>query len=374
MVKIAEFITKSAPKTLIIGIYSPYNPTENVESYFEEFKNLVHSNGVEYQHEIFMRLRTIDPATFITKGKLDEIIKLCETEEIEEIFISEPLSIQQERNLSKLLHARIIDRTQLILEIFEKGAVSAEGKLQIKLALFQHWKGRLAGRGISMSQQSGKTGTRGPGETAKEKEMQHIEHLMVKIRRDLEKLQQVRETQRKRRLSSNIPHICLIGYTNAGKSTVLNALTHSNVLAEDKLFATLDTTTRELFINSKKKGVISDTVGFIQQLPHHLIEAFKSTLSELQYAHLLIHVIDASDNNWQTHIKVVHEILQELDVDKPMLYVFNKIDKVENIELLQRTIGRYNPHVLVSSLSAEGIQPLIDFLDTWLPAPYQKSQ
>lgn len=129
-----------------------------------------------------------------------------------------------------------------------------------------------------------------------------------------------------------------------------------------------------MFINSKKKGVISDTVGFIQQLPHHLIEAFKSTLSELQYAHLLIHVIDASDNNWQTHIKVVHEILQELDVDKPMLYVFNKIDKVENIELLQRTIGRYNPHVLVSSLSAEGIQPLIDFLDSWLPAPYQKSQ
>ena len=226
------------------------------------------------------------------------------------------------------------------LEIFEKGSHSAEGKLQVQIAMFQHKKGRLAGRGIYLSQQGARIGTTGPGETQKEIDARHIETSILKLKRQLVRLKQARETQRKQRLASQIPLFCLIGYTNAGKSSILNALTKSNVLAEDKLFATLDTTTRELYIDGKKKGLISDTVGFIQQLPHHLIEAFKSTLSELHYADLLIQVIDISDPNWEAHIAVVHKILEDLEIDKDMLYVFNKADKVDMI-IADRTFSNF---------------------------------
>lgn len=159
-----------------------------------------------------------------------------------------------------------------------------------------------------------------------------------------------------------MPHICLIGYTNAGKSTILNNLTKSSVLAEDKLFATLDTTTRELYLGGTKKGLISDSVGFIQNLPHHLIEAFKSTLDELQYADTLLHVIDASDPNWELHTKIVHSILQELDVDKPIVYVFNKIDKLAEKEAFLCQLEKYQPYVLTNAQTKEGLQELKDFI------------
>ena len=196
---------------------------------------------------------------------------------------------------------------------------------------------------------------------------------MIKLRRDLEQLERTRETQRKRRLETKIPQISLVGYTNAGKSTILNLLTKSDVLAENRLFATLDTTTRALIIDGKKKGLISDTVGFIQQLPHHLIEAFKSTLTELKYAHLLLQVVDISDPNWPAHIQVVLEVLKELDIDKPMLYVFNKADRLGEGELVGYKISRYEPQVLVSALSKEGIAPLVEFLREWTPEEDQPS-
>lgn len=365
--------TYTHPKTLIIGILSPLNPTKDSNAYFEEFKSLVTSNGLEYDASYFTRLRSIDPAYYVTKGKLEEIIDLCKKEQIEEVVISERLSPQQERNLSEILRCRVFDRTQLILEIFEKGAQTAEGKMQVELAMLQHRKSRLAGRGIHMSQQAGRIGARGPGETAKEKEIQHIERRSVKLHKDLVQLAKTRETQRKQRLGGKVPHICLIGYTNAGKSTILNLLTKSEVLAENRLFATLDTTTRELYIDHAKKGVISDTVGFIQQLPHNLIEAFKSTLTELQHAHLLLHVIDSSDPNWELHIRVVMEVLKELDVDKPILYVFNKIDLLDKDPSLEPGIAKYQPQVFVSAISKEGIEPLIDFLRAWNPlVEYQR--
>lgn len=367
MTKNSESTAYRGPKTLIIGICSPTNYTKDIQSYYDEFVNLVKSNGIEFHEARFIKLRAIDPAYYITKGKLDELVAYCAKEGIEEVIVSEPLKVMQERNLSKILQCRVFDRTQLILEIFEKGADSAEGKIQIALAMLQHRKSRLVGAGITMSQQHGSIGQRGPGETQKENEIHHIDHLMEKLRRDLKKLAQIRETQRKQRLSANVPHVCLIGYTNAGKSSILNALTHSGVLAEDKLFATLDTTTRELFIDGKKKGVISDTVGFIQQLPHNLVEAFKSTLTELQYAHLLLNVVDAADANWEHHVKVVHEILEELGVDKPLLYVFNKIDKVKNYELFEQAIQKYQPHVCISTYTENGMTPLVDFLRTWKP-------
>ena len=365
--KIIETPTIRHPRTLLVGIHSPYNTTKNIESYFEEFINLVKSNNITYDHLLFIKLRSIDPGHYLTQGKLEELIDVCKQHNIEEVVISEPLSPQQERNLNEALHCRVFDRTQLILEIFEKGAHSAEGKTQVELAMLQHRKSRLAGRGIHLSQQAGRIGTRGPGETAKEKETQHIERRMLKLKRDLEQLARHRQVQRKQRLLSNLPLICLIGYTNAGKSTILNKLTKSDVLAEDKLFATLDTTTRELYIDGQKIGLISDTVGFIQQLPHHLIEAFKSTLTELYYAHLLLQVIDISDPNWQTHIQVVLEILKELEVDKPMLYVFNKLDKIELTDTLELALNKYQPQVLVSAETKNGLDPLINFLRTWHP-------
>lgn len=353
-------------RTLIIGIESPYNPLSSMESYFEEFRNLVKSSGRAYQHELYIKLRSIDHAYYLTAGKLKDVIKVCSENKIDEVVISEPLTTTQERSLSKLLNCdMVIDRTHLILDIFDRGAQSAEGKTQVALARFQFMKGRLAGRGAEMSQQSGFTGTRGPGETQKEKDTQHLERMMVKLKRDLKHLEQVRETQRKRRVNLNIPQFCLIGYTNAGKSTILNALTKSTVLAENKLFSTLDTTTRELFINNVKKGLISDTVGFIQQLPHLLVEAFKSTLTELNYASLLIQVIDLSDPNWPVHCEVVANVLKELHVDKPMIYVFNKKDKVKDLTTIESKLFKYEPHVIVSATEPDGLKPLIDFLDSW---------
>lgn len=353
------------PKTLIIGVQAPYNTIPNIDSYFNEFISLVESNNTVYDQAIFVKLREIDTAYFFTKGKLAEIRELCDKEEIEEIIISEPLSGQQGRNLKDFLHCRIFDRTMLILEIFEKNAHSAEGKLQVEIAMLKYKKARLAGRGVSFSQQGARIGTTGPGETQKEIDTRHIEMLILKIKKQLEKLQQARETQRKQRLASSIPLFCIIGYTNAGKSTILNGLTKSDVLVEDKLFATLDTTTRELYIDKQKKALISDTVGFIQLLPHHLIEAFKSTLSELQYADLLIQVIDVSDPNWESHINVVTGILKELDLNKKMLYVFNKADQVDKIEFVKPRMEQYEPFVITSAISKEGLEPLVEFLRHW---------
>ncbi len=353
------------PKILLVGIHAPYNHTSNIQAYYDEFIKLVESDNLRYDETLFFKLREIDASTFVTKGKLEEIAELCDKENIDEIIFSEPLSPQQERNLRDYLHRKVFDRNQLILEIFEKNAHSAEGKMQVQIAMLQHKKSRLAGKGVTLGQQKGKGAIGGAGETGKERERRHIEEEILKIKRHLLKLEQTKETQRKQRLGNKMPLVCLIGYTNAGKSTILNALTKSDVLAEDRLFATLDTTTRQLFINSKKKGLISDTVGFIQMLPTKLVEAFKSTLSELKYADLLLHVVDLSDKSWENHISVVQEIIADLDIEKPILYVFNKTDEVEITPELETALKNYTPHVLISAISEDGLDELITFLDSW---------
>lgn len=366
MAKQAYYQTQTVPRILIVGVDAPYNRTSSIESYFLEFENLVKSNNIVPDEKLFIKIRSVDSSYFFTKGKLQEVRDACVRYDIEQVILSEQLTPRQERNLSDFLECPVSDRTQLILEIFEKGAHSAEGKAQVAIALLHHLKTRLCGKGIHMNQQPGALGVRGgPGETAKEIESRHIENEILKIKRELKVIEQARSTQRKRRLDSNVPHLCLIGYTNAGKSTILNGLTKSNVLAADRLFATLDTTTRELYINHKKKGVLSDTVGFIQQLPHHLIEAFKSTLSELHYAHLLIQVVDISDENWQSHIQVVNEILADLDVNKEMVYVFNKMDKVANQEEIEHLVNKYQPHVIISANTVDGLNKLREFLAAW---------
>lgn len=359
--------TVTYPKTLLLGVQTPENYMVNAYSYFEEFRNLAYTNGIQDYEELHIKIREIDPGYFLTKGKRDEVKAFCDEHKIEQVVISEPLSSRQSGNLGELFRCNIFDRTELILEIFEKSAHTAEGKMQVAIARLQHKKSRLAGKGVHFAQQSGTIGVRGGfGETAKEKETRHIEDSILQLKRHLVKMHKARETQRKQRLSNKEPNICLIGYTNAGKSTILNILTNSNVLAEDKLFATLDTTTRSLFIDGKKKGTISDTVGFIQQLPHQLIEAFKSTLSELHHADLLLHVVDVADTGWQNHIKVVHDILQDLEVETSMLYVFNKADKTDTT-LLRGALEKYQPYVVVSSLSKKDIEPLIEYLRNWMP-------
>ena len=354
--------------TLLVAIYAPYNKTKNIKGYYQEFITLAETNGIKYNDVIYIKLRDINPSTFVSKGHLETIVQACEKYDIEHVIFSESLTPRQERNLSDTLNCAVFDRTQLILDIFEKHALSAEGKTQVEIAQLQHTRSRLAGKGVSLAQQKGSVGVKGgSGETLKEKETRYINERISKLKQQLEKIQQARETQRKRRVERRIPHICLVGYTNAGKSSILNQLTRSAVLVEDKPFATLDTTTRELYINGTKKGILSDTVGFIQQLPPRLIEAFKSTLSELYYADLLLHVIDSADPNWQEHIKTVHEILHELDVDKQTLHVFNKADLIGFAQDFKQEIERYQPYVIISALSKEGIQPLVDFLASWQP-------
>lgn len=352
---------------LLLGVYAPYNKTKNIDGYFQEFVNLASSNGLSTDLTTFVKIREIDPAYFVTKGKLEEIKKLCDEHHVDHVVVSEQLSSQQERNLTDYLGAKVFDRTQLILEIFEKAAHSAEGKVQVEIAMLTRKKSRVAGKGIHMSQQSGIFGLRaGSGETAKDRELRHIETLILKLRNQLEHIEKNRATQRKKRLQAGIPLMCLIGYTNAGKSTILNALTKSNVLAEDKLFATLDTTTRELYLDHNKIALISDTVGFIQNLPHQLITAFKSTLAELHFADLLIEVVDATDPNFDEHILVVQEILKELNItDKDMVYVFNKIDQVAEKESLLKKLEAYQPHVVACAVEPTGLDSLKEFIKTW---------
>jgi len=355
------------PKTLLLGVFAPGNKMGSAEYYFEEFLNLVKTADIPYDDTFFMKVRATDNNMYFTKGKLEELSQKCQELGVDILVVSELLHPLQERNLENVLNCRIIDREQLILTIFKQSAHTSEGKIQIEMADIEFMKTRMSGRGRELAQQSGIIGTRGPGETEKEELKRVFADKLRQAQKKLETLERARSVQRKQRLESNQPLLCIIGYTNAGKSTLLNAIAKGNVLSEDKLFATLDTTTRELFIDGKKKGLISDTVGFISQLPHHLISAFKSTLDELKYADLLLHVVDASCPAWENQIAVVHEMLQELGVNKPMLYVFNKIDKLthEQREAQIAKLILYTPHVLVSALTKDGLTPLIDYLRTY---------
>lgn len=362
MAKQKSVKTIVAPRTLLLGVYTPSNKMSDMNAYFDEFVNLAKTLGIETEHKLFIKLREIDKATFLSKGKLQDLINYCNEHKIEELFISEILKPLQERNLIDLLHCKVFDRAQLILDIFHQAAHTAEGKTQVEIASLEYLKSRLSGRGLELAQQEGFIGGRGPGETFKEVLKRYYATKISQARKKLETLQKTRETQRKQRLASKIPLVSLVGYTNAGKSSILNKLTKSDVLAEDKLFATLDPTTREMFLENNKKVLVSDTVGFISELPHNLIAAFKATLDELRYANLLLLVVDISNSTWKDQIMVVNDILKDLDITQPVLYIFNKIDKVGKIEQLKEEIDKYQPHVLISAMSKEGINPLISYL------------
>jgi len=355
------------PKTLLVGLYTPYNKLGDQEAYFAEFISLVKTLGIEYEDTFFTKLRTIDKANFLTKGKLEALKQICEKDKYERLIFSEILLPFQERNLEEILEVEIYDREKLILEIFKKSAHTAEGKLQVKIAEIEYLQSRIAGKGIEMSQQEGLIGTRGPGETAKEVIKRHYTEQIRRIHKKLKALEQSKRLQRKQRQSSKIPLICLVGYTNAGKSTILNQLTKSDVLVEDKLFATLDTTTRKYYFDGHK-FLISDTVGFISDLPHHLIAAFKTTLEELQDATLLLCVIDVSNKVWRNQIKIVLDTLQEINVKKPILYLFNKIDKLSSIELenAKEKAKEFQPHIFISAQHKTGLNQLLKYIKDFI--------
>ena len=354
-------------KTLLLGVQTPYNRIKDIQAHFDEFLSLIKTRELEYEQTLFIKIRKIDKANFLTKGKLKELLEFCQKNEIEKIVFSEALSPLQERNIEEMTGCQIWDREKLILEIFHAAAHSAEGKIQVEMAEIEYLKTRLAGKGIELAQQLGVVGTKGPGETSKEVLKRHLAEQYRRAKKKLDKVKHSKEIQRKKRLESHIPFICLVGYTNAGKSSLLNILTKSHVEVANKLFATLDTTTRELFIDGEKKALISDTVGFISQLPHHLIEAFKSTLDELQYSNLLLHVVDIDNPVWKEQIKVVQETLEKLDVHQKILYVFNKKDKktLQELENLEPELQNYKSYVLIHTKSKDGIQELIEFLKNY---------
>ena len=355
--------TVLGPRTLVIGVFTPGLQHEATH-YFEEFSRLVETANIEPTQTLYIKLRSIDNAYFFTKGKLQEVAEYCTKNKIEQVLISNLLSPLQERNLEDILGCKVYGRAELILNIFQKAAHSAEGKIQVEMAILAHLKTRLAGRGQDMAQQEGYVGARGPGESGKESLRRYYEEKIRQAKKRLVTLAKSREVQRKQRLRRGADLVCLVGYTNSGKSSILNLVTKSEVLAEDKLFATLDTTTRELFLGHDKKVLLSDTVGFISQLPHNLIEAFKSTLDELRYARLLVHVIDASNPAWHEQVAVVRKTLADLEIKAPVVNVFNKIDCLEEEELesLKETLEAYQPALVTHAKDKEGIEPLLDYL------------
>ena len=350
------------PTTLILCVYTSDNKIHDIHAYYEEFLRLIETLGIEYDQTLLWKLRTVDTSHFLTKGKMQELLDFCDTHEIEEIILSKELSPVQERSLSDALGCKIFDRTKLILEIFQDSAHTAEGKTQINIAQLQYLKTRVRGIGKDFAQQAGYKGTRGPGETESESLRRYYETKIRQAKKRLATLEKSKKIQRKKRLESNLPLVALIGYTNSGKSSILNKITKSNILAEDKLFSTLDTTTRSLYLGEKKRVLISDTVGFISELPHNLIEAFKSTLDELKYADLVLHVVDIDNPMWRDHIEIAEDILDELEVDADLLYVFNKKDKVKNIKKLLPYIEIYSPYVLTDTVSKTGTDELLKYI------------
>lgn len=358
-----EYNTKVAARVLALGIITPKNRHVDQKEYFEEFLNLLRSNNITPVKTHFITLRTIDSGVFLTKGKLEELHALCKEHEIEEVIFSEALTPHQESELEHHLDLTVFDKTHLILEIFENRARSAEAKLQTKIAFLEFRKTRVAGKGKHFSQQGAGIGTRGPGQTQKEIDLEHIAHLLIKLTKDLKQLKKVRDNQRKNRIRTKQYIISLVGYTNAGKTTLFNTMTKSENYVEDLLFATLDTTTREMMLEGEKL-LVSDTVGFIQNLPHNLIEAFQSTLEEILYANLILHVVDISNTNWKQQIQTVNQVLDDMDVDfKKVVYVFNKIDKIssDKFKELEWQLPE-GPRVFITAQTKEGIKPLLEFI------------
>ena len=324
----------------------------------EELADLLETAGGVCVGTVFQNKDAPDPRTFIGEGKAAEVKELVGAMGADMVVVDNPLSPSQQRVLSEELGVQVLDRAALILDIFAQRARTREGRLQVELAQYQYLLPRLLGMWTHLERQEGAIGTRGPGETQLETDRRHIRRKIQKLREELEQVRRVRATQRTRREKNEVPVVAIVGYTNAGKSTLLNALTGSDIPANNRLFDTLDTTTRNLEISDTCTVLVSDTVGFISKLPHHLVEAFKATLEELSFADLLLHVIDASNPEWREQAAVVDALIRELGAEQtPRIEVFNKSD-------LYR--GDIMPHgediVSISARTGEGLDRLTSMI------------
>lgn len=357
-------------RVLLAGVHTGSKDvlSDTTEESMEELSELVKTAGAEVLATAVQNKSEIEAATYMGEGKLEEIKQTIDSLDIDTVIFDDELSPVQIRNLSEFLGVKVIDRTVLILDIFAKRARSGEGKLQVELAQQKYLLPRLRGMGLELSRTGGGIGTRGPGETKLESDRRHISRRIAALEADIKEIKKHRELLRSRRKKDGVITACLVGYTNAGKSTLMNLLTESSVLAEDKLFATLDTTSRAITLNDNRKILITDTVGFIRKLPHHLITAFKATLEETVEADMLIYVIDASNPQYETHIKVVDSVLSEIGaLGKPTVYVYNKTDLVDCdfSDIRENSIG-------ISAKTGKNIDKLIDLISEIAPDKKQE--
>lgn len=335
------------------------------ESDLDELAALADSAGAEPVARIVQSRQDPDPATYVGKGKLEEIHRALHATGAEAVILDAELTPGQLRNLEAALKVKVIDRTALILDIFALHARSREGKAQVELAQLNYLLPRLRGWGEAMSRLGGGIGTRGPGETKLEVDRQHIRRRITKLRRDIRALARTRDLKRARRERSGVPQIAIAGYTNAGKSTLMRAVTRADVVIADQLFATLDPTTRRVRLPNGREAVVSDTVGFVRKLPHDLVEAFRSTLEEVTRADLVVHVADAASPELAQQIEAVRAVLGEIGAGHlPEILVLNKIDLVEERSRLAR---RYPDAILISAATGEGLAALLERVAERLP-------
>lgn len=355
-----------AEKTILAGI--SHDQTEEAVLYDQrELHELAQTAGAEVVGLCWQNRERADTRFYLGKGKLEELRLLCMSEVADLVIVHDELSPSQQRRLEETLGTRVLDRTALILDIFAQRARTFEGQLQVEMAQLRYLASHLAGEGVAMSRLGGGIGTRGPGETKLESDRRRIRAKMHDLRQRLEQLKHQRGLQRKLRQDQKIPVFSLVGYTNAGKSTLLNALTAADAYVENQLFATLDPLTRRMELTPKQSVLVSDTVGFVKRLPHQLVAAFRSTLEEVLESDCLLHVVDISNPAAEAQIEAVYQVLQELGAaDKPALLVLNKLDQLgENNLLLQRLLRQGNA-VAVSAKTGTGITELKDMMTAFL--------
>ena len=335
----------------------------DVDSSLAELTELAKTAGAEVICEMTQKREAPEPGTYLGRGKLEELSDFCENEKPDLVIVDGELSPAQQKNIETVTDVRVIDRTTLILDIFAGRALSGEGKLQVELAQLKYALPRLGGKGASMSRLGGGIGTRGPGETKLETDRRHIRRRISALTEDLKALDERRTRHRERRKKDGVVTVALVGYTNAGKSTIMNTLTDAGVLAENKLFATLDPTARALTLPDGNTVLLIDTVGFIRRLPHKLVEAFKSTLDEAVDANVILNVCDASSDECSEHYRVTNELLEELGCgDKPVITVLNKCDLANDI-----SIPLVGNSVRISAKTGEGLSELLEKIAKALP-------
>ena len=359
-------------RAILVGLNTPDTSLEETEKSLGELERLLETAGGVCFAKVVQNKEHPDVRTCIGIGKVAEVKQLCGAYGVELVVFDPELSPSQIRNLEELIgeNVRVIDRSMLILDIFALHAVTGEGKLQVELAQLKYTAPRLMGKGTELSRLGGGIGTRGPGESKLESDRRHMKRRIVALEEELRNLDRNRQTMRAARDRSGLKKIAIVGYTNAGKSTLLNQLTDAGILAEDKLFATLDPTTRKMELPDGTSVLLTDTVGFIRKLPHHLIHAFKSTLDEAVYADVLLIVVDASDPEYEEQLKTTEALLAELGAaDKPTLYVFNKCDKGAPVAF--RSLGTYAEHhrtVTISAATGQGLDLLLEAIQELLHA------